>query len=59
VVTVQRGDRLLLPDPSTVLEVGDVVSALVHRSVAPELSRALGAREQPTAEVQEEGPDLV
>ncbi len=48
VVTVERGGALLLPEGATILEPGDVVSALARTSRASELRCLLGGGSDPT-----------
>jgi Trk K+ transport system NAD-binding subunit len=49
VVTMERGGSLLFPEGATVLEPGDVVSALARASGASEVRRLLeGGTDPPT-----------
>jgi Trk K+ transport system NAD-binding subunit len=44
-VSVRRGSRALIPHGDTVLQSGDLVVALAHPDLAPDLREALGAAE--------------
>jgi Trk K+ transport system NAD-binding subunit len=42
VVAIQRGDRLIFPEPITEIREGDVLSALVPKTAEERLRAALG-----------------
>jgi CIC family chloride channel protein len=59
VVSIQRENQLLFPDPGTVLEPGDVVSLLTHIDSADRLGQELQGGTPPEGEPEEPGPDLI
>jgi Trk K+ transport system NAD-binding subunit len=63
VVTIQRAQQLLFPEPGTTLREGDVVSLLAATSVVDRLTAELQGSAPPeppsAAEPPAEGPGLV
>jgi len=59
VVTLQRGNQLLFPEPNTTLQSGDVLSVLAGAESAESLRGELRGETPQEQEAEEGGPDLI